>query len=506
MIYWLLILILPFNFYVNGEEIEDNTDSTMSYLEKRKEWLLQDSKESFSSGLILNEAEQKLDNYLQTFCYHFWNHFLESNLFPPSKNFSEAKAAIESTMLFRILQRMPKGGILHIHSDSTGNPTWLVKRAIEDENGYIYMQEDDTLLKGTMRCFTKGKAPYGFQSMRVLAAKDINFVPKIVEMITMNSADTLSVNPWIKFNECFSRTENLFLYEPIFTDFYQNAFEAIAEDNLQFIELRTALDPIFDINGKMISNNEIIALFRQIVQKVREKYPHFILKLIVSDFRSKNLGEAYRSLERAFKLRSDNPDLVVGYDLVGFETTGHSLLYYLDNLLLAAADFEKKYQITLPYFFHAGESGWGHDKNPYDAVLLGSKRIGHGFNLVYFPKLLQEIKKQNICIEVCPISNQVLGYVKDLRIHPAVGYLKQGVPCVLSSDDPLIFRTKGLSYDFWEAIMAWNLGLVDIKQLCMNSIIFSSLSDQEKAEALAQWEGDWDLFVRHTLADLQIAN
>lgn len=501
-----LFIFIGFSTAVAGELDQIDPDPILNYLDRRKELISNDAKLSFSSNIVLNENEQKLQNYLQTFCYHFWNHFLESNLFPPSRNFSEAKSSIESTLLFRILKRMPKGGILHIHSDSTGNATWLIKRAIADDNCYIYMQEDDAILKGTMRIFKKNNVPQGYQLMRDAAAVDSNFIPMVVNMITMSSADTYSVNPWDKFNDCFARIEHLLYYSPIFEDYYKHALEMIAEDNILFVELRTNLDSIYGLNGEIYSSQDVINIYRDLQNQIRRSHPDFHLKLIFSDFRSKNIEEARANLENAFKLRSENPDMIVGYDLVGFETSGHTLLYYLDNLLTAAAQYEKKYNIELPYFFHAGESGWGHDKNPYDAVLLNSRRIGHGFNLVHSPELLKLIKKKNICIEICPISNQVLGYARDLRMHPAVGYLKQGVPCVIGSDDPLLFKTTGLSYDFWEAIMAWNLNLSDIKQLCLNSILYSSLSEEEKYHILESWERSWQLFVKQILADLQILN
>jgi adenosine deaminase CECR1 len=67
---------------------------------------------------------------------------------------------------------------------------------------------------------------------------------------------------------------------------------------------------------------------------------------------------------------------------------------------------------------HAGESVERANSNLYDALLLGTKRIGHGFNLALHPHLKEIVKEKQICIECCPISNNVLGYVKDLRCHP----------------------------------------------------------------------------------------
>ena len=133
--------------------------------------------------------------------------------------------------------------------------------------------------------------------------------------------------------------------------------------------------------------------------------------------------------------------------------------------------------------------------NLYDAFLLGSRRVGHGFNLFRFPHLQARLIEANVALEVCPISNQMLGYVRDLRIHPASGYLRRGVPVVLGNDDPGIFGNVGLSYDFWVAVVAWKLDLRALKQLATNSLVYSAMNDAERAEALARWRADWTRWI-----------
>lgn len=86
---------------------------------------------------------------------------------------------------------------------------------------------------------------------------------------------------------------------------------------------------------------------------------------------------------------------------------------------------------------------------------------------------MQKIKQRHICLEVCPISNQVLHLVQDLRNHPAVVYSSTNMPMVVSSDDPAFWGASGLSYDFYYALMCFtsaDTGLAYVKQLALNSL------------------------------------
>ena len=54
----------------------------------------------------------------------------------------------------------------------------------------------------------------------------------------------------------------------------------------------------------------------------------------------------------SLKFQMEFPGYFVGFDLVGQEDSGHDLLYFLDELL-----YPSQHNMSLKYFFHAGETG-----------------------------------------------------------------------------------------------------------------------------------------------------
>lgn len=125
-------------------------------------------------------------------------------------------------------------------------------------------------------------------------------------------------------------------------------------------------------------------------------------------------------------------------------------------------------------------------------------KIIYRYAAVKHPKIMQMIREKDIAIEICPISNQVLNLVKDLRNHPGTVLFSEDYPVVVSNDDPGLWGAKGLSYDFYEAFMGMmsrGADLRALKKLAMNSIKYSSLSAKEKLRAMAIWMKRWNKFV-----------
>lgn len=162
---------------------------------------------------------------------------------------------------------------------------------------------------------------------------------------------------------------------------------------------------------------------------------------------------------------------MAGFDIIGPENADNPLFFFKEEL----QDFQercKSNNIHCPFLFHAGESHTDPNGNLDVALDLGAKRIAHCYAIKQKEKkylldmcklkvhLSSEAKKreikeknpemkagwkeakkaQELCIECCPISNEILGlhpHVEDAVVYKL---MDEGIPCALASDNPTLFR------------------------------------------------------------------
>jgi adenosine deaminase CECR1 len=121
---------------------------------------------------------------------------------------------------------------------------------------------------------------------------------------------------------------------------------------------------------------------------------------------------------------------------------GNPLGFFAKELLEFKAECKRK-GVDIPFLFHCGETleiGGSTDGNLADALLLGAKRIGHGFALARHPYIMERMKRQNICLEVCPISNEILGLTPRISGHSMYSLLANDVHCTVNTDNGTLFR------------------------------------------------------------------
>jgi adenosine deaminase CECR1 len=464
-------------------------------------------KPSRPAPIVLTLEEQKAREVLRAIVTAEIASYKRSRQFPASKLFCLGKEAIELSKSYAILRRMPKGGALHIHSTSAGRARWIIYNACYRPNCYVFWPElsgvpEGDHIKGELGFYKPWSQPKGFLPAANVRKAVAGFDQQLLALITLGPEDDPNPDIWSEFSKCFQRIGNVLSFQPVFVDYFVDAFETLIEDGVDYVEMRTSLVSLFDLDGHTWADDQFIEQYLAVRDRVRARYPDFDLKLIIAGSRYDPVKSVHMDIWRAFPLRKKWPDFVLGYDLVGEEDEGSPISLYF-CLLMEVSLFPAYYGVSMPLYLHEGETLWHDESNIRGAYLLRARRIGHGLNLFCFPQLQRDFILRRVPLEVCPVSNQALRYVGDLRLHPANRYLREGVTCVVSSDDPGVFGNNGLSFDFWEALMAWDLDLADLKRLALNSIEYSAMTKVEKHNARTRWETKWDRFI-HDLASRSV--
>lgn len=268
---------------------------------------------------------------------------------------------------------------------------------------------------------------------------------------------------------------------------------------------------MFDSEGNdALDHKDWIRLYRESVDEVRQEMKEkgrgdefFGSKIIYTTMRRSDVKEIEWSLKDCIELKKAFPDVIAGYDLVGPEDHGHPLIDFIEPLL-RFKDMQKEAGVDIPFIFHAGEclgDGNETDSNLYDAILLGTKRIGHGFSIVKHPHLMDLCKERNITLEMCPISNEVLRLTSTMPMHSIGTLLNHGVPVTINSDDPAIWGSTGISHDYYQVMISSEVsGLMTLYEMAKRSIEVSFLDDAAKAQAVSAWERCWTAFEEEVAA------
>ncbi|MDW9382394.1 adenosine kinase [Chryseobacterium sp. JV558] len=454
---------------------------------------------AFDADIKLSDAETALDKKIFQVRKQFLSETESKKISLYNSSFYEIKSLIEGSKLYEVLQNMPKGGLLHTHSGGITEVKWIISAARKYQECYVYDQKDnDQFIFGQLAFFEKGKVPNGFVSLDKKLSSNPDFEKELQDLLTLKRDNLCSYTDyWIEFEKRFKRINLLLPYRPFFKEYYLKGFQDLIKDKVQHVEIRYIFDELYDFqHGKYPLNTSITDL-QDILKEVHKSDPQFTLKLIYSSFKFLDNESIGKQLETAFQMKKEFPDMISGFDLVADEAAGHNISFFEKNWA-KLNELNKKYGVELPLFLHAGESNSALNKNVLDVALLNNKRIGHGLNLIYFPKTMEQIRKQNKLVEVSPISNQVLGYVSDFRNHPARVLMSNGIQCSISSDDPSVYGYTGLSYDFWVALVYWELDVKALKKLVLNSINYSSLNENEKKKSLIYLNQQWNDFVQKT--------
>ena len=478
----------------------------------------------------------------------------------PGMMFTLAQDLMKTTKSWNIVKKMPKGAILHAHQDAMIDVDWLIDQVLTTE-GMVMLAKGSGLFNAEARAtgevsfaFTKGPKsdPASiwtdkYQDSEKVAVSEAaktfpdggmaGFKSWLAGRCTIGLHESLDHhlgvdNIWQKFTSCFPPLNSMEYYEPIFRATIQRLLRQFVEDGVKWVDFRCMFYAPFTSEGRETpceDSYEFLRVFDEEVKKFKssdEGKGFWGCRFIWTSLRRWGKKQIVEHMKECIAMKLAVPDILAGDERLGQEDLGRPLVDVTPELFW----FKKRCLengVDIPFFFHAGEclgDGDETDQNLFDAILLGTRRVGHGFSLFKHPLLMDMIKTKKILIESCPISNEVLRLTSSIKSHTLPALLARGVPCALSNDDPAILghRDNGLTHDFWQALQGWeNLGLAGLGSLAENSVRWAAFEDQTakewikdikdgiygegtRASRLREWTADWNKFCEWVVMEYAI--
>jgi adenosine deaminase/aminodeoxyfutalosine deaminase len=178
--------------------------------------------------------------------------------------------------------------------------------------------------------------------------------------------------------------------------------------------------------------------------------------------------EAERVFAKAAEMRAEFPS-IIGIGLGG------------DERRCGSGPFREMYaharEAGLRLTNHAGETTG--PEAIWEALSIGSERLGHVLSAVEDPDLIQELKARSTAVELNPTSNVRTGVCPSFAAHPLRRYFDAGLLVTLNSDDPAFFGSD-LANEFLLAHTEQGFTPDELRQLAANSFRASFLPTSTK--------------------------
>lgn len=239
-----------------SERAKPKRPSIQEYLDKRQKFIQDEFALGFESDVELNEREKLANAVIITAKQKELNEgFLHPYHFNPARHQFEALKDIRKSELFQIIQRMPKGGILHAHDTALCSTDFIVSLTYHENLWQCSEPNAGHRIKTFLFSRDTPSAVSGCEWIRVSDARSRIGQAKYDRLVrTLFTLYRENENPRTQFkdiNDVWSTFMDIFLlvapivtYAPVWKLYYKNALAEMYADNVQYLEFRGLLPQV----------------------------------------------------------------------------------------------------------------------------------------------------------------------------------------------------------------------------------------------------------------------
>jgi adenosine deaminase CECR1 len=400
--------------------------------------------------------------------------------------------------LYSLLYALPKGGDLHNHFGGSGRSEWWLEAALDPA------VNEGVSFHTRVRFLDCPESPLPFVRFQTWRSSVVAGLPECVqgEWEPLHSLSPELRNEWLSslrldrpgqgrsefFDLVWTRLGHLRTHLGINLAVMRRNLAAFGAEGVRYVEWQWGARGFVGPGDQLVPTEEAVARVRTLLAEPTVRATGVTVRFQEAFLRFHPHAE--RHLRDGYAFVAGHRDLWVGLNMVGLEERGGGHPRRFLEL------FRELRRSTpgIPLALHAGEMD-GPNAHVRDALLLGASRIGHGLNLIHDEDTLLLLRASGrFLVEINLISNRLLEYTPDLRLHPFPEYLRTGIPVCLNTDDRGMWDSN-LTDEYYTAVTFYDLSWPELVQLGRDSLRFAFVEATEKQRLLERYETDLAAFV-----------
>lgn len=426
---------------------------------------------------------------------------LAASLLPAAdleSRWAEIRDRATPRQLYSILQQLPKGADLHHHASLSFYAHHVLPAAIGIQKlGYRYYTRTRA-----QDCADNENGPVVlYQNIGAVALKRLSpcrqedytpldaLNPKQREAwLSAHILDEPGENRNEFFEEIVLRLTPLSRNPHLFAELFAQNLKLFAAEGVRYVEAQWGPFNNEKPDGTLYTPDEAIEIVeRRLAQPdVRSTGIEHRFQVTIIRFRA----DLEQQIANLHEFVSRHRDLFVGINAAGREDNdkGHALRM-LDSFRLA-----RRRHGGIPLSLHAGEKD-SPGPEVRNTLLLGASRIGHGINLIHDPDTMLLMRHNRYLVEINLVSNRVLDYMPDLRLHPFPEYLRFGIPVCLNTDDRGSWDSN-MTDEYMHAVQLFRLSWAELTSLARMSLEHAFAPTALKKSMIEAYERDIQTFTQ----------
>lgn len=268
-----------------------------------------DIEEKIRMGTVpqLTEKEEMVNDILLTIKDNELDKgFNDSSQFLASHHFFRVKEKIEQSEVFKIIQLMPKGALLHGHNTALVSSDWII-RNLTYRPGLVMYTTERNVVRFTFRRPDNYNWNY-VADLRKAATSVAGFDKQLESYINLYTPQPEIDYPdidvvWRKFQGIFETVKELITYQPVYVEFHYQMLQEMLDDNVMYAEIRTGASELYDESGRVYSSVEAIQMLQSVVAEFKVKNPRFFGAKVIYTTGRTNDAQSFYDLERYRELQ-----------------------------------------------------------------------------------------------------------------------------------------------------------------------------------------------------------